>query len=161
MKGAIGNALILNIVITFVIIFLLLVVGSMAYTKAYKVKNYLLVEVTKYVENNDHYNFVSFHNDAEINKWDEIVNPYLGKTGYSLATSSTSCPKKYNDYNVVVKNDLGRYDYCIYKRESDEGDLKSSTYMILAYMKLDLPAVGNYIRIPIKGETKNFIKRVE
>ena len=36
MKGAIGNALIMNIVITFIVIFYSILIGSMAYSKAYK-----------------------------------------------------------------------------------------------------------------------------
>ena len=168
MKGAIGNALILNIVITFITIFLLLVVGSMAYTKAIKTKNYLLTEVNKYVENN--YNSAVGYNNlpsssypTAIAKWDEIVNPYLAKSGYPLAISTNSCPYK-NDrgYSIVVNTKVGRYDYCIYRKiDSSVGSpaVKSHlTYMVLVYMKFDFPVIGNYIKIPITGETKTYIE---
>ena len=54
----------------------------------------------------------------------------------------------------------GWYDYCIYYRVSAD---KNSTvnsrvrFKVLVYMKLDLPIVGNYIRIPITGETKEYV----
>ena len=42
MKGAIGNAFILNMVITFIIIFYVLLIGSVAYSKAYRINTFLI-----------------------------------------------------------------------------------------------------------------------
>ena len=50
MKGAIGNAFILNMVITFIIIFFMLLIGSMAYSKAYKTNKFLLDSVVNYAD---------------------------------------------------------------------------------------------------------------
>ena len=165
MKGAIGNAFILNIVITFITIFLLLVVGSMAYTKAYKVKNYLLTEITKYLEYNHseegYNNFLDIRSGKEF---DNIVNPYLAKAGYSISNTEYTCPdKKDIGYQIRRNTKVGSYDYCIYAkyRNPDYSGAYynySITYMVLVYMKFDLPVVGNFIRIPITGETKTFVE---
>ena len=158
MKGAIGNALILNIVITFITLFLLLVVGSMSYTKAIKVRNYLLTEVEKYHETNG-----SIPYSAAINMqyWDERVNPYLATAGYPLATKRDSCPDKssYN-YKTQMNTRVGFYDYCVYEKvvRPTTGSVNYYlTYMVLTYMKFDFPLVGNYIKIPITGETKSYM----
>lgn len=163
MKGAIGNAFILNIVITFMLIFLLLVVGSMAYTKAYKVKNFLLNEVVSYV---DEVGFLSLRDFQNGTVWSNRVNPYLASSGYHLRTKNNSCPAVSSTKETLVINPPeGFYDYCIYiKRSSFSGTyaIKNSSlsgafnYRVLVYMKLDLPVVGNYIKIPISGETKMF-----
>ena len=155
MKGAIGNALIMNIVITFVTLFLLLVVGSMAYTKAIKVRNYLLVEIEKYYKTNGR---IPDFRGSEINDWDNTVNSYLGKSGYHISGKKHSCPSKSeNKYVIKIDTQIGRYDYCIYQKETTGTNKTYKTFMVIAYMKFDLPIVGNYIRIPITGETKPFI----
>ena len=153
MKGAIGNALIMNIVITFVTIFLLLVVGSMSYTKAIKIRNYLLIETEKFYETNGR---IPDYRSSEIKEWDNTVNPYLAKAGYSLSGKKKTCPYKQN-YVIKIDTRVGYYDYCIYQRDSIGWEKTNTTFMVLAYMKLDLPVVGNYIKIPITGETKPFL----
>lgn len=157
MKGAIGSAVILNIVITFITLFLLLLVGAMAYTKTVKVRNYLLVETEKFYENNGK---IPFFQSSEIKKWDEIVNPYLARAGYPLSQKRKSCPYKDN-YEVRVDTRVGFYEYCIYQRvePGTKGNIDSyTTFMVLAYMKMDIPVVGQFMKIPITGETKPFIK---
>ena len=157
MKGAIGSAVILNIVITFITIFLLLLVGAMAYTKTIKIRNYLLVETEKFYENHGKF---PFYKSSEINEWNEIVNPYLTKSGYHLSKKKNACPYK-NNYEVRVDTRVGYYEYCIYQRiePGTKGNIESyTTFMVLAYMKIDLPVVGTYFKIPITGETKPYIK---
>ena len=51
MKGAVGNAFILNMVITFILIFYTLLIGSMAYSKAYRTKNYLINMIDEFARN--------------------------------------------------------------------------------------------------------------
>ena len=141
MKGAIGNAFILNMVIAFIIIFFMLLIGSVAYSKAYKVNKFLLDSLVDYIE---YYNTVSYvkTNDAGIDetkffnqkelcfedcgdyddnlklKWSSIVNDYLAKSGYILSNESSSCPPS-NDPNYIIKKNtsIGDYDYCIYQKE--------------------------------------------
>lgn len=153
MKGAIGNAMILNIVITFMIIFFSLLIGSMAYSKAYKTKNYLINMIDKYESEKTYEGEITFDDE-----WDNEVNEYLGKIGYII--SKNACPKK-EGYMIRRQHKSG-YDYCIYikyqiKPEDKNNIVRSRyNYMALVYMKFDLPVVGNFIKIPITGETKSY-----
>ena len=113
MKGAIGNAFILNLVITFMIIFFSLLIGSMAYSKAYKTKNYLLNVIDKY-EREGKRSFNSASSTTDKTDWDNEVNEYLGKIGYIINNGSTNtCPdkstKKDGKYQTWVTNENGRY----------------------------------------------------
>ena len=163
MKGAVGNAFILNMVITFILIFYTLLIGSMAYSKAYRTKNYL-INLIDVFEGNGINDFTSTRgNPSQRDKWDEAANEYLGKNGYPISTSDKNdCSKNKDEYSLYMGNGQGRYDYCIYKRNdisaSDGNKLISQryNYMVIVYMKLDLPVIGQYMKFPIRGETKQY-----
>lgn len=163
MKGAIGNAFILNMVITFMIIFFSLLIGSMAYSKAYKTKNYILNLIDEYEREGK--NSFNRRDSKDGEDWDKDVNEYLGKIGYIINNKNiNTCPDestKYNNsYEKWVTNENGRYDYCVYRKYSvrDQDDnpsmMRRYNYMVLVYMKFDLPVIGDYIKVPITGETK-------
>lgn len=165
MKGAIGNALILNIVITFMIIFFSLLIGSMAYSKAYKTKNYILNLIDEYEREGK--NSFNRRDSKDGEDWDKDVNEYLGKIGYIINNKNiNTCPDestKYNNsYEKWVTNENGRYDYCVYRKYSvrdqynNPSIMRRYNYMVLVYMKFDLPVIGDYIKIPITGETKSY-----
>ena len=162
MKGAIGNALILNIVITFIIIFYMLLIGSMAYSKAYKTKNYLLNMVDTYESTGEN----KFTRPTTLEKWDTEVNEFLGKIGYPLNTSNiktSTCPhKESSGYMAVINSNAGRYDYCVYKKNHPTGSYSlvndRYNYLVLVYMEFDVPIVGEFIKITITGETKTYTK---
>ncbi len=160
MKGAIGNAFILNMVITFIIIFFSLLIGSMAYSKAYKTKNYLLNSIENIKQDDVTISFLQKKSSKE--KWEEMVNPYLGQIGYNIATEANKCPnKEENGYKIMKNTSVGDYEYCIYTRNiTNVGESKTVAtrynYMVLVYMKFDLPIIGEYVKIPITGETKTY-----
>lgn len=165
MKGAIGNALILNIVITFMILFFSLLIGSMAYSKAYKTKNFMIELLNQYESKNIH--DLNVKNSENRRNWDNTVNDYLRKSGYPISSASTcnDLRKKYDATLLVIGNDVGSYDYCVFKKcDNDECESRNSiigtryNYLVLVYMKLDFPVFGNYIKIPITGETKTYTR---
>lgn len=161
MKGAIGNAFILNMVITFMLIFYTLLIGSMAYSKSYRTKNYLINLIDEF-ERNEKGDFTS---TATLkNQWDDEANEYLEKVGYQLSTSQgNTCKTNIDKYSLYLGNGAGRYDYCIYKRiDIKDGDgnkviKQRYNYMVLVYMKLDVPVLGQFMKFPIRGETKQYI----
>lgn len=169
MKGAIGNAFILNMVITFIVIFYMLLISSMAYSKAYKVKNYLISSVISYdeklrSEGKKLSNISDFTIKFQKNEWESSVNETLSNYGYILATDR-HCPvddldryPKDGGYRNIRNTKAGSYDYCIYlKFNSDFDDVMISAkynYMVLVYMKFDFPVVGNFLKLPLTGETK-------
>lgn len=162
MKGAIGNAFILNIVITFVIIFFSLLIGSMAYSKAYKTKNFLLDSIKIYNERYNNTLEVAFEMPLFEEAWDEIVNPTLRDFGYSLATEDNTCPnKEEKNYQIIRNTKVGKYEYCIYTRRHIENfssgrKMLINNYLVLIYMKFDFPIIGDFIKIPITGESQPY-----
>ena len=160
MKGAIGNALILNIVITFIFIFFILLIGSMAYSKAYKTKNYLINMIDQYDGKREGFNWFVFKGTSQSEKWEKETGEYLLKTGYQINQGGQTCPKKPN-YELVRDNAKG-YDYCIYINIDTEASDNNTTiyerynYMVLVYMKFDFPLIGNHIKLHITGETKSY-----
>jgi len=159
MKGAIGNAFILNMVITFILIFYVLLIGSMAYSKAYKTKNFILNTVDEYVnKGNDFSNYTE--SGREFNG---KVNEYLGKIGYPIVTqyNQTTCPGKEGYINWKSPYE-GEYEYCIYRkthiglRDNNSVVANRYNYMVLVYMKFDFPVIGQFIKLPITGETKTY-----
>ena len=160
MKGAIGNALIMNIVITFIIIFFSLLIGGMAYSKAHKVKNFIVNEIELFERQGKHdFNKPLFYKG----EWDEKVNEYLGKVGYPIATDRSSCPDRSDEgYTKWIWTEPGRYDYCIYYKaivtDSDSNPVirQKYYYEVKAFMKMDLPVIGDMIKIPITSQTKTY-----
>ena len=159
MKGAIGNAFIMNMVISFILIFYMLLIASMAITKTYKVKNFLVNYVTSFdfeKPNFDSDNFDQRLRHYWVSDYDDDVDT-LSKFGYMLARDS-ECPKKNNDgYSIISNKSEGKYDYCVYIRYHSNDDSRAVArynYMVLVYLKFDFPIVGEFMKLPITGETK-------
>ena len=162
MKGAIGNAFILNMVITFMLIFYMLLITSMAYSKAYKVKNYLLNSVINFDEKNN--------GNFDTGSFDSSVSQYLGNVGYILSSNKETCPNtngfdpKDSGYKLIRDTSIGSYEYCIYKKQYNLSSSNSDyffnekyTYKVISYMKFDFPIIGNFIKLPLSGESKMII----
>ena len=158
MKGAIGNAFILNMVITFIIIFYVLLIGSMAYSKAYKTKNYIITALDQYeINERSRCEKKPCTVIYRPENWDPLVNEFLGKIGYMLATDT--CPVRLNRdlYSVWRDHRVGEYDYCIYKKDHENNSVMYSyNYMVEIYMQFDFPVIGKYVKIPVRGETKTY-----
>ena len=168
MKGAIGNAFILNMVITFIVIFYMLLITSMAYSKAYKVKNYLLNSIVSFDEK---INYRIWNIDDRVeNYFDSSVNDYLGRVGYILSSKNKTCPNKDgfdpkdNGYKLIRDTSVGSYDFCVYRKNYSLSNSNSDfffsekyTYKVISYMKFDFPVIGNFIKLPLSGESKMII----
>ena len=158
MKGALGNALIMNIVITFMIIFFSLLIGSMAYSKAYKTKNYLINMIEKYED--EGLSKFTDEEEAAGKKWNTEVNEYLKNVGYQINGNKSTC--KHRDGYQVARDNKNDYNYCIYINYNiDGGDqnalvLLRYNYLVLVYMQFDIPVLGNYFRLPVTGETRSY-----
>jgi hypothetical protein len=168
MKGAIGNALLLNIVITFIGIFYLLIIGAMAYSKAFKVKNYLLDSLIYYDELHGELPSSEMERAFKGNttSWNNIVYPFLSNIGYNISHEDNTCPNKNgahpNDsgYKLIRDTKTGQYDYCIYIKRYDTSGFATSkySYKVISYMKFDFPIVGKFMKLSMSGETKTITK---
>ena len=141
MKAATGNALLINIIITFLVVVLMVLITSITYTKAFRVKNRIIDIIEVYNGNFDE-------------KKDDIINDIndtLGSVGYKR-TASYNCPSK--DFATIITVASSSYDYCIYEYKTTTGRY----YGVTAYMYLDLPMIGNYLKLPVRGQTRVFYK---
>lgn len=160
MKGALGNAFILNMVITFILIFYLLLIGSMAYSRTYKVKNYIINAIDK-LEREGRTNNPS-------NLYEETKD-YLNKVGYTRTTQAT-CNSTYEQnnthygtYTTSLYANNWYHDYCVYQnvlvnKDTNNVSANMYNYTVIAYMKFDFPIIGKYMRIPVRGETKTYYR---
>ena len=139
MRESIGNSFIFTLVLIFVGIIIAFLIGSLSYSKAFKVKNRIINIIQKYPE--------GYQGDS-LPKIDADLDVELKAIGYKINRNYyTNCPTR---NGAVAKNRTSNYEYCIYEYESDRGNY----YGVLVYMYFDIPFIGDRIKIPIYGETK-------
>ncbi len=137
MREAIGNSLLLSIVVFFVGLIIVFFVGILSYSKAYKVKNRIVEIIEKYE---------TYEGNIEVEN--EIISS-LSEMGYQLG----SC-KDPDAYNGNVNN--SGYKYCIYRIDTEkEGQYY---YKVTTYVQFYFPIVGEWINPPVTSETKIFGK---
>ncbi|MBR3199283.1 MAG: hypothetical protein IKG27_04640 [Bacilli bacterium] len=148
MKEAIANAGVFNLIIIFTIILMAFFIGSLGYSKAFKVKNYIINEIEK--------------NEKWSRGVQEKVDNWLGEIGYRRDGARKSCPV-INKKSAI--NDLqSSYHYCVYEFTNVRNEKGSASritrsskyYRVIAYMYFDVPVIGELVKIPVTGETKSF-----
>ena len=137
MKESIGNSYVFGIVIGLIGILFLILIGSLSYSKAFKVKT----RIIEIIEKNNGYN--------EENVKVEIDN-YLKTAGYTVAKSVNR--GKCADFNgaKAINTKNKNYDYCVYRFDT----VKGPYYHVTAFISYDIPIISSYLRIPVSGETK-------
>ena len=115
MRGAIGNAMVMNIVITFIILTTAFLVSSISYSKAFKVKTKIIDIIEKY--------------DGDFNKTSNKesvitseINQFLGQTGYrtTSATAKGDCSKYVNSSKgESLIATTSSYDICIIQKNNN------------------------------------------
>lgn len=147
MRQALGNAFIMNIVITIVIVIILMVISSLSYTKAYKVKNMIISTIE---ENNGFTNKAREQIDANLDKMGYRIN----KNGIQNCTDAQDSQTESSSalYNCRPVNNYASYRYCIYECKTSKGNY----YRATSYMYFDIPVIGDKLEFPVHGETKTF-----
>ncbi len=151
MREAIGQTFIVNLIIIFVIIFLVLFAGSINYTKAYKVKN----RIISIIEENNGYTL-----EAQ-----KQINTFLGETGYRISNkgcSNNDYHYKKDAYSIGSNHNTNwkavstnsDYKYCIEEVTTKNGDIEQKFYGVTAYMYFEIPIISSLLELPVYGETK-------
>lgn len=166
MKESIGNTMLYNIVIVFVIVFIGLFVTSITYSKGYKVKNRMIevIEKTYPICISQNKTF----NDCNKMITDKINNELntIGYRGAPLNWNSKPCTDilvKNINTNLVkyVNVTSSQYQVCFAAINASGSDYVSNNsnvyYVVNAYMYLDLPLIGDNLQLPVRGETKTFL----
>lgn len=145
MKAAIGNSLLMGIIVTFVTIVLFILLSSLVYTKAFRVKNRIVDVIEKYETYDACVQGVPSA-ECEITK-------LLGEIGYkaNAYSNNTRC----NNYSggAELENPSSPYHYCVFRLNS--GKNNGYYYKVVAFAYLDFPLISS-IQIPVSGETKIF-----
>lgn len=138
MQESIGNSMVFTFIIVFTSIFILLFVGSIAYSKGFKVRNRLIDIIEKHE---------GFTEQARLE-----IDENLGVIGYQIVE------KECGDHNGVAPlNNSSSYRYCVYKHDTSKGPY----YGVKVFIHFDLPLVGEFIEIPLYGETRVLFDKSE
>ena len=128
--------MLLYLVVIFTSIVILLFVGLIAYSKAYKVKN-RIIEV---IERSETYG---------SNEVLELTEE-LKRAGYRSATKD-QIRSKCGVQSLSYTKNAGHF-YCVYLDNSSSE--QGFSYEVVTYVHFDLPVVGDMLVFPVKGETK-------
>ena len=142
MREATGSALLVNIILTFIIIFISLLSSSINYSKAFKVNSRIINIIEE-----EH----GYTSSAK-----ERINSYLKNTGYIVSIGNTCRNQTFKNERITgtsLNNDNNGYKYCVYEYNESSGN---RYYKVITYMYFDLPLISEIIKIPVSGETKSF-----
>lgn len=148
MREAIGSAFIVNMILVFIAVISALLIGSINYSKAYKVKDRIIYTIEKY--------------DGWSEGTQNEVDSQLKSLGYRIDSGFNSdCEKLYKkkygsayDAKYLKHGQnagASQYNYCVYLV-----DLKTSIgnyYSVTTFMRFDIPLIGGLLTFPISGET--------
>jgi len=136
MKESIGNSYVFGIVIAFIGVLFLILIGSLSYSKAFKVKT----RIIEIIEKNNGY-------DDELVRTE--IDNYLKTVGYTVTRNADSGTCETIN-GTGAMNTIKNYDYCIYRFDT----VKGPYYHVTVFISFDIPIVSSYLRIPVSGETK-------
>ena len=142
MRSAIGNSLLMNLVIIIVTAVILIFVGILSYSKAYRVKNRIIEVIEKY----------GTYEDSDDAK--EEIAMFLKQSGYQLG----NCDEPGIDKDTMKIASKG-YKYCvetIYENSSNNNDEenKKKYYKVTTYVEFNFPIINSLLKVPVRGETK-------
>lgn len=133
MREALGSSMLFNLIMIFTAVFIALLIGSLAYSKGFKVRNRIIDIVEK-------------HEGYTQDAIDEI-NENLASIGYRNVGDSNRCGP-HNGTDAL--DNTSPYDYCIYRYMTSKGEY----YGVTVYVHFDIPIVGYFLNFPLYGETR-------
>ena len=143
MKEATGNALVMQWVIFFIFLLLITLVGSLIYSRTFKIRN----EVISIIENHKGYN----------DQARDEIHSFMAATGYRREhdfrgeTLRERCEQREDVSEGWTYVDSGSdFFYCVYEHQY------KSLYRVEVYLHLDFPVIGRFLAFPARGETKSF-----
>lgn len=139
MKEAIGTSFVFNIIMIFVGIMIAILIGSISYSKGFKVRNRIIDRIEEY---------------AGYDPSSGVVNAIesdLKAIGYKIVgvIDTDKCSIR-NGKTSLTESYSGGYEYCVYEYDTNKGKY----YGVTVFINFDIPLMGKYINIPIYGETR-------
>lgn len=158
MREAIGGSQLLLIIVTIFIATMMLLAGSIGYTKAFKARNAIL----NIIQSHGAYGKDAPTVMADDNIEDEIAT-ILNEMGYHTKVGSTGACKNYSklqeQYGAenVTKSENQNYNFCVYSMiDSQDNRL----YGVETYMYFELPLFGrtDIFSFPLYADSYTFFK---
>lgn len=139
MKQGIGSIALYNIIIIFIVITFAILAGTMSYSKAFKVNN----RIINAIEEHEGYTGAAA----------ESINAYLSGIGYQYDSSGKCSTRRGVEPMQAIEPKNHRF--CVYPYELNTRFHNGKYYKfgVVTYIYLDFPIVGQFIRIPVYGET--------
>ena len=140
MKEAIGTSFVFNLMMIFIGVLIAMFVGSLAYTKGFKVRNKIIDIIEKYEK-------YDIKDSAQIDE----INDSLSSIGYQVRGDNTSkCKARGNASQVTNTIQNNDYEYCVYEYNTSRGKY----YGVTVFIHVDIPLIGGLIDIPLYGESR-------
>ena len=144
MKESIGNTMVFTWVIIFLFLIMLLIMGSLMYSRSFKNRNEIITIIEKY--------------RGPTRQALDDIDAFLRTVGYRQHTGGVvdrsferHCRSASLDGWSRVNTDNSPFLYCIYR--NDRIDL----YRVVIFLHLDVPIIGDYVSFPVRGETRVFV----
>jgi len=138
MRESIANSYIFTLVIIFVGIMIVILIGSISYSKTFKIKN----RIVDMIELNQGW-------DDELASDVEVI---LTDAGYKINHGNSSraqCPATYNNGTLI--NTITNHRYCVYQINTNG---KGHYYHVTVFMSFDIPIIGDLMVFSLGGDTK-------
>lgn len=147
MRESIGYTVTINIIIVFLVLTFAFILGTFAYSKAFRANS----KIINSIEKNEGYNDLS-KSSIEI----DLKN--LGYVnGDSSSCSETRISNNYKGYLVQNSNSSEKFEYCIYRFQSTS-DKDYYNYGVITYMTFDIVFFNKSLKIPVYGKTRYIYK---
>ena len=138
MRESIANSYIFNLIIIFIGILIVILVGSLSYSKAFKIKTRMIEIIEKY----------ETYNNGNIAT---EINNLLNQAGYKVNRGARKgCPSLNDEASI---NNPSNYRYCVYRFDDSRGYY----YSVMVFISFEFPIIGDVIEFPLTGQTRSFI----
>lgn len=140
MKEAIGTSLVFSLMMVFISVMIAILIGSISYSKGFKVRNRIIDRI-------EEYKGFSTTGDVALKIEEDLKN-----VGYRIVEDVDCADMEYNGGTVssLTNNNFNYYNYCVYEYKTDRGNY----YGVTVFIQFDIPLIGNYIKLPVYGETR-------
>lgn len=134
MREAVGSTFLFNIMITFIFFFASFLAIAINYSQAFRVKNQII-------------NYIEQYEGVNNTSKNEIID-YVTNAGYFREKDCSI-----EDGEQIQSEDGTRSvkGLCVKKLNNKNSD---TYYRVTTYVKFNLPIIGDFFTIPVKGETK-------
>ena len=136
MKSAIGNSMVVYIILTVLVFMIAFFAVSISYSKAFRVNNAIVNSIEKNKEFDE-----------------QEVNEILRTVGYRVEPLRSV---NYCQSGAINNASGGNYRYCVYSHEFSRAGYTGTYYSVRTYLYFDVPLMGNMFdfRYPINGQTR-------